>query len=44
MRAWPNSMLAMTTRGRSALKSALVGSVTAAALREGNVAVYTRLP
>ena len=44
MRDWPNSMLAMTTHGRSALKSALVGSVTAAALREGGVPVFTRLP
>jgi nucleotide-binding universal stress UspA family protein len=40
----PASMLAMTTRGRSAVKSALLGSVTAAALREGGVPVFTRLP
>ena len=44
VRHYPKSMLAMTTRGRSALQSALLGSVTAAALREGGVAVYTRLP
>jgi len=44
VRSWPNSMLAMTTRGRSALQSALLGSVTAAALRESGVPVYTRLP
>ncbi|MEJ8838845.1 universal stress protein [Ramlibacter sp. AN1133] len=44
VRNYPNSMLAMTTRGRSALQSALLGSVTAAALREGGLAVYTRLP
>lgn len=40
----PESMLAMTTRGRSALQSAFLGSVTAAALREGGVPLYTRLP
>jgi len=44
VRGWPNTMLAMTTRGRSALKSALAGSVTAAALRVGGVAIYTRMP
>ena len=44
VRSYPDSMLAMTTRGRSALQSALLGSVTAAALREGGVPVYTRLP
>ncbi|HET8746821.1 MAG TPA: universal stress protein, partial [Ramlibacter sp.] len=44
MRNYPASMLAMTTRGRSALQSALLGSVTAAALREGGVPVFTRLP
>lgn len=44
VRGLPNSMLAMTTRGRSALQSALLGSVTAAALREGGAPVYTRLP
>jgi nucleotide-binding universal stress UspA family protein len=44
VRSWPHSMLAMTTRGRSALQSALLGSVTAAALRDGGVPVYTRLP
>jgi nucleotide-binding universal stress UspA family protein len=37
-------MLAMTTHGRSALQSALVGSVTAASLRDGGVPVFTRLP
>lgn len=44
VRSYPQSMLAMTTRGRSALQSALVGSVTAAALRDSGVPVYTRLP
>lgn len=44
VRSLPNTMLAMTTRGRSALQSALVGSVTAAALREGGVLIYTRIP
>lgn len=44
VRSYPQSILAMTTRGRSALQSALVGSVTAAALRESGVPVYTRLP
>jgi len=44
VRNYPASMLAMTTRGRSALQSALLGSVTAAALREGGVPVFTRLP
>ncbi len=40
VRGWPNSMLAMTTRGRSALQSALVGGVTTAALRESGVPIY----
>jgi nucleotide-binding universal stress UspA family protein len=44
VRNYPASMLAMTTRGRSAATSALLGSVTAAALREGGVPVFTRLP
>jgi len=44
VRSYPASMLAMTTRGRSAVKSALLGSVTAAALRDGGVPVFTRLP
>lgn len=44
VRNYPASMLAMTTRGRSAMTSALLGSVTAAALREGGVPVFTRLP
>ena len=44
VRSLPNAMLAMTTRGRSAVQSALLGSVTAAALREGGVPVYTRMP
>jgi nucleotide-binding universal stress UspA family protein len=43
-RSLPNTMLAMTTHGRSALQSALVGSVTAASLRDGGVPVFTRLP
>lgn len=37
-------LLAMTTHGRSALQSALAGSVTAACLRKGGVPVYTKLP
>jgi nucleotide-binding universal stress UspA family protein len=43
VRSLPNTMLAMTTHGRSALQSALVGSVTAASLRDGGVPVFTRL-
>lgn len=44
VRSLPNTMLAMTTHGRSALQSAIVGSVTAASLRECNVPVFTRMP
>jgi nucleotide-binding universal stress UspA family protein len=44
VRSLPNTMLAMTTHGRSALQSALVGSVTAASLRDSGVPVFTRLP
>ena len=44
VRTYPASILAMTTHGRSAVQSALLGSVTAAALREGGVPVFTRLP
>ncbi|WBY02169.1 universal stress protein [Ramlibacter tataouinensis] len=44
VRNYPASILAMTTRGRSAVTSALLGSVTAAALRDGGVPVFTRLP
>jgi len=44
VRSLTNTMLAMTTHGRSALQSALVGSVTAASLRDGGVPVFTRLP
>lgn len=44
VRSLPHTMLAMTTRGRSALQSALVGSVTSASLRDGGVLLYTRLP
>ena len=44
VRGLPDTMLAMTTHGRSALQSALVGSVTAASLRESGVPVFTRLP
>ena len=44
VRSLPYTMLAMTTHGRSALQSALVGSVTAASLRDGGVPVFTRLP
>ena len=40
----PNTMLAMTTHGRSALQSALRGSVTAASLRDGGVPVFTPKP
>lgn len=44
VRSYPASILAMTTRGRSAVTSALLGSVTAAALRESGLPVFTRLP
>ena len=44
VRGLPNTMLAMTTHGRSALQSALLGSVTAASLRDGGVPVFTRMP
>ncbi|HYD76553.1 universal stress protein [Ramlibacter sp.] len=44
VRTHPASILAMTTRGRSAVTSALLGSVTAAALRDAGVPVFTRLP
>jgi nucleotide-binding universal stress UspA family protein len=43
-RSLPNTMLAMTTRGRSALQSVLVGGVTAASLRDSSVPVFTRVP
>lgn len=43
VRSLPNTMLAMTTRGRSAVQSALLGSVTAASLRDGGVPVFTRM-
>ena len=44
VRSLPNCMLAMTTRGRSAVQSGLLGSVTVAAVRDGGVPVYTRMP
>ncbi len=44
VRNYPASILAMTTHGRSAVQSALLGSVTAAALRDGGLPVFTRLP
>lgn len=44
VRTMPRAMVAMTTRGRSAVQSVLMGSVTAATLREGGVPVFTRLP
>ena len=44
VRGLPNTMLAMATRGRSALQSALVGSVTAASLRVAGAPVFTRMP
>lgn len=40
----PGSMLAMTTRGRSALETALLGSVTAGCLRNAGVPVLMRMP
>lgn len=43
VRSLPNTMLAMTTRGRSAVQSALLGSVTAASLRDGGAPVLTRM-
>lgn len=44
VRMQPNAMLAMTTQGRGAIETVLVGSVTAACLRESGVPVFTRLP
>jgi nucleotide-binding universal stress UspA family protein len=39
-----DAMLAMTTHGRSALKTVVAGSVTAACLRDSGVPVLTRIP
>lgn len=39
-----DAMLAMVTRGRRALESALLGSVTSGCLRKAGVPVLTRLP
>ena len=44
VRTHPASIIAMTTRGRSAVTSALLGSVTAAALHDAGLPVFTRLP
>ena len=44
VRSLPHCMLAMTTRGRSAVQSGLLGSVTVAAVRDGGVPIYTRMP
>lgn len=44
VRTQPDAVLAMTTRGRGAIETAIVGSVTAACLRGSGVPVFTRLP
>ena len=43
LRTQPNAVLAMTTRGRGAIETAIVGSVTAACLRGSGVPVFTRV-
>ncbi len=40
----PGTLLAMSTRGRTALRSALLGSVTSACLRDAGVPVFMRVP
>lgn len=44
VRSLGDAMLAMTTHGRSALKTVVAGSVTAACLRDSGVPVLTRTP
>lgn len=44
LRTQRKALLAMTTRGRGAIETAIVGSVTAACLHGAGVPVFTRLP
>ncbi len=44
VRGLGDAMLAMTTHGRTGLRSVMTGSVTARCLRESGVPVFTRLP
>jgi nucleotide-binding universal stress UspA family protein len=44
VRSLPNTMLAMTTRGHSAVHSAFLGSVTAACVRDSGAPIFARLP
>jgi len=44
VRSLGDAMLAMTTHGRSALRTVVAGSCTASCLREAGVPVLTRLP
>jgi len=44
VRGLGDAMLAMTTHGRTGLRSVLAGSVTAQCLRDAQVPVFTRLP
>lgn len=44
VRSLGDAMLAMTTHGRSALRSVVAGSVTAQCLRDSGVPVLTRMP
>lgn len=44
VRSLGDAMLAMTTRGRSALRTVVAGSCTASCLRESGVPVLTRVP
>lgn len=44
VRGLEHAMLAMTTHGRSGLRSLMAGSVMAQCLRDADVPIYTRLP
>ena len=44
VRGRPDAILAMVTRGRTALQSALLGSVTTGCLRQAGVPVLVRVP
>lgn len=44
VRSLGGAMLAMTTHGRTGLRSVIAGSVTAQCLRDAHVPVYTRAP
>ncbi len=44
VRGLGDAMLAMTTHGRTGLRSVMAGSVTAQCLRDAKVPVFTRLP